>query len=303
MSLKTSELLIVSKEDLFCRIDIFLSMKFSDYSRTYFQHLIENQHIKVNGVPVKKREKLFPGDRVEIDFHSKEPLNASPQEIPLNLLYEDEYLLAINKPRGLVIHPAPGHPSNTLVNALLYHYKNLERQDPIRPGIIHRLDKDTSGVILIAKTSQAHERLSLAFKDRQIHKEYLALCLGNPGTRTLQNRLGRHPIYRKKIALLEQGKEAISCIETEYYHNGYSLVKILPLTGRTHQIRVHLQSIGCPVIGDPLYGSERVNRKLDVATQMLHAHILRFKHPFNDTTMTLSAEIPQDMIELKKRLF
>lgn len=304
MSLKSSELLIVSEGDPSCRIDSFLSLKFPDYSRTYFQHLIENQHIKVNGAPIKKREKLVIGDTVEVLFSCKEPLNASPQDIPLTILYEDEFFLAINKPRGLVVHPAPGNPCNTLVNGLLYRYKDLENQDPIRPGIVHRLDKDTSGILLIAKTQQAHERLSLAFKERQIHKEYLALCLGNPGSRTIHNQLGRDRIHRKKFTIVEEkGKEAISQIETLHFHNGYSLVKIFPFTGRTHQIRVHLHSTGCPVLGDPLYGSLKINQKLDLHVQMLHAHILRFKHPFKETAMTLEADMPKDMKELKKRLF
>lgn len=303
MSLISSELVIVSEEDPSCRIDAFLSLKFPDHSRTYFQYLIENNYIKVNGSPVKKREKLLPGDSLEIIFYSKEPLSAIPQEMSLNILYEDEFFLAINKPRDLVVHPAPGNPNNTLVNGLLYHYKDLESQDPIRPGIVHRLDKDTSGALLIAKTKQAHERLSLAFKERLIHKEYLALCLGNPGSKTLKNRLGRDPNDRKKITILEEkGKEAITQIETLHYRDGYSLVKILPFTGRTHQIRVHLHSTGCPVLGDPLYGSPRSNQKLELDVQMLHAHILRFKHPFKETVMTIEAEMPDDMKELKKRL-
>ena len=303
MSLKSSELLIISKEDPSCRIDSFLCSKFPDHSRTYFQHLIENQHIKVNGRPIKKREKLTLGDTVEIIFNTKQPLSATPQNIPLTILYEDEFLLAINKPRNLVVHPAPGHPCNTLVNGLLYHYKDLEKQDLIRPGIIHRLDKDTSGILLVAKTSKAHEMLSLAFKDREIHKEYIAICLGHPGSKTLHNRLGRDPNHRKKITIVEEkGREAISQIETLQFHNGYSLVKILPLTGRTHQIRVHLHSIGCPVLGDPLYGSPKCNQKLNLHVQMLHAHKLRFKHPFKEVMMVLEAEMPEDMKELKKRL-
>lgn len=304
MSLLSRELLLVSEEDPLCRVDSFLCLKFPDHSRTYFQYLIDNKHIKVNGLPVKKREMLCIGDTIEILFSSKEPLNASPQDIPLNVIYEDEFLLAINKPRNLVVHPAPGNPSNTLVNGLLYHYKDLDLDDLIRPGIVHRLDKDTSGVLLIAKTQKAHERLSLAFKERQIHKEYLALCLGNAGSRTIHNHLGRDLVHRKKIVVVEgRGKEAISQLETLNFYNGYSFVKILPLTGRTHQIRVHLQSIGCPVLGDPLYGSLKNNQKLNVHMQMLHAHSLKFKHPFKETFMSLEAEIPADMKELKKRLF
>jgi 23S rRNA pseudouridine1911/1915/1917 synthase len=304
MMMPSKELITVSDQDPLCRIDSFLSLKFPMHSRAYFQYLIENQYIKLNGASIKKREKLLPGDQIEVTFHSKTPLNAAPQEMPLSLLYEDDYFIAINKPKHLVVHPAPGNPDHTLVNGLLYHYKDLKSQDPIRPGIVHRLDKDTSGVLLIAKTSSAHQALSSLFKERLIHKEYLALCLGHPGNKTLHHRLGRDPRQRKKMTLVpEGGKEAITQIETLLFKEGYSWVKITPFTGRTHQIRVHLHSIGCPIVGDPLYGSLRVNQRLGVKTQALHAHILRFKHPFKEIMITLEAPIPEELKELKKRLF
>jgi 23S rRNA pseudouridine1911/1915/1917 synthase len=294
--------LVVTEEDPLCRIDLFLHLKFPDYSRTYFQHLIEESHIKVNGKIVKKRESVTAGDSIEILFQKKESLHLTPQDMLFDILYEDDALLVINKPRGLVVHPAPGHPHSTIVNGLLHRYKGLDRLDPIRPGIVHRLDKDTSGVLLIAKTPKALETLSLAFKQRQIYKEYLALCMGNPGIKTIQNKLGRDPRYRQKIAVVNEGREAISVIETLTYKTGYSLVKILPSTGRTHQIRVHLQSLGCPVLGDSLYGNPHINQKLGLSAQMLHAHILSFQHPLNRQMMSIEAKLPNDMKELKKKL-
>lgn len=297
------EQLVVTEGDPKCRIDSFLHLKFPNFSRTYFQYLIEHHHIKVNGKEVKKREHLAVGDVVEVTLYQKDPMDLSPQKMSLEILYEDEALLAINKPRNLVVHPAPGHSSNTLVNGLLYHYQNLGSMDSIRPGIVHRLDKDTSGIILIAKSSKALELLSLAFKERQIHKEYLAICMGNPGIKTLQTNLGRDPRNRQKMAVLEKGKESVSYIETLTYKAGYSLVKILPSTGRTHQIRVHLESLGCPVLGDSVYGNAKINKQLNLSAHMLHAHILSFKHPFNEKSISIHADMPQDMKELKNRLF
>lgn len=298
-----SQKLVVSEQDPPCRIDAFLHLKFPEYSRTYFQYLIEEGYVTINGHTIKKREPPALGDLIEILFHPKDSSDLSPQEMPLAILYEDESLLAINKPRGLVVHPAPGHPSNTLVNGLLYRYHAFQVLDTLRPGIVHRLDKNTSGILLIAKTQKALEALSLAFKERRIHKEYLALCIGDPGVKTLQNQLGRDPRHRQRMAIVQEGKEAISYIQTLEYKKGYSLVKILPSTGRTHQIRVHLQSLGCPVLGDPLYGHLRINERLKLSGQMLHAHTLHFKHPLCDQDMVLTAELPPDMQELKKRLF
>jgi len=259
--------------------------------------------VKINGLIAKKREVPNIGDLIELTLQEKPLPDLAPEAMDLDILYEDEAFLAINKPRGLVVHPAPGHPSNTLVNGLLHRYKALQGLDPLRPGIIHRLDKDTSGVLLIAKTTPMLEKLSLAFKERKIHKEYLAICLGNPGIKRVQNHLGRDPHHRQKMAITATGKESLSLVETLLYKQGYSLVKIILHTGRTHQIRVHMQSLGCPVLGDPLYGQARANQSLGIHKQLLHAHLLRFTHPLYGKEVEIQAKPPLDMIEAKKRLF
>lgn len=297
------EELVIASDDPVCRLDLFLHYKFPHYSRTYFQQLIELNLVKINEICAKKRIIPQIGDKVTVTFEQKTLPHLTPQAMNLDILYEDDVLLAINKPRGLVVHPAPGHPSNTLVNGLLYHYQSLHSLDPLRPGIVHRLDKDTSGILLIAKTPYALEKLSLSFKERTVHKEYLALCIGNPGTTTVQNQLGRDPRHRQKIAIVDKGKEALSWIETLSYKQGYSLVKIIPSTGRTHQIRVHLQSLGCPIIGDPLYGHPKTNQRLNLFQQMLHAYQLEFTHPVTGKLIVIKAELPDDMLETKKKLF
>ena len=296
------KILTVGPDDEICRIDSFLNQKFPGHSRTYFQYLLEKNRVKVNGKEVKKREKLSLKDVVEIDFEDKHGYDTSPQNIPLSILYEDDFLLVINKPQGLVVHPAPGHPTNTLVNALLYRYKELPGGDKLRPGIVHRLDKDTSGVLVIAKTPKAHIDLSKAFKEREVEKQYLAFCLGNPGNKTINQAIGRDKKNRKKFALDPEGKSAVSHIEVVEFKNGCSLVKIKPETGRTHQIRVHLQFTKCPIIGDPLYGSEKANLKLSLKGQYLHAHTLSFFHPFLGKKMVFTAPIPSHFTQLAQKL-
>ncbi len=295
-------LLVAEEEDPRCRIDVFLKHKLPDHSRAYFQELLHQNLIQVNGSPVKKREIIKPGDQIEVEIPFLTPMIPTAENIPLEILYEDEALIAINKPRDFVVHPAPGHPNRTVVNALLYHYKALEGLDTIRPGIVHRLDKDTSGILLVAKTRIIHEKLSLAFKARKIHKEYLALCYGNPQIQTVQGSIGRDLHDRKKMALTEKGKESSSDFEVINYYQGYSFVKIIPHTGRTHQIRVHLQAAKAPILGDPLYGIVKINEQLHVSHQMLHAHLLRFAHPITGETLTLTAPLPQDMQALQKKL-
>ena len=292
----------LSKQDEQLRVDLVLHNAFPERSRTYFQYLLDKGNITFKGAALKKREKLQSGDSLSILFEDKHPINTSAENIPLDILFEDEHFVVINKPKGRVVHPAPGHPNQTLVNALVYHFQELEDQEHIRFGLVHRLDKDTSGVMVIAKHEKAHEALSDAFKERRVNKTYLALCLGNPGTKTIQNFLGRDLKDRKKFAVKESGKEAISSIETLAFNKGYSLVKISPQTGRTHQIRVHMHSLGCFIIGDPLYGSAKVNKEMQLKEQMLHAYSLNFIHPFSQDELTFIAPLREDMKQLLSAL-
>lgn len=304
MSFGFQESFQASKEDASKRLDVLLKQKFPEYSRSYFQYLIENAYITIDRVPVKKRQIVAEGELIEVFFSSKEILKARAENLPLTILYEDDYLIAINKPRGQVVHPAPGHTSKTLVNALLFHFEELIRLDALRPGIVHRLDKDTSGVIIIAKDLKTHEALSNAFKERNMKKTYLALCLGHPREQIIEGNIGRDPSNRKAMGMiLEGGRSSFSKVTTLEHKEGFSFVEIEPLTGRTHQIRVHLQSVGCPILGDPLYGAKKINEKLSLNQQMLHAKSLSFTHPFTNELITVQAEMPEDMILLKEKLF
>lgn len=275
------------------RIDKLLADRYPLFSRTYFQKLLEEGFVFLNGHPVKKRVIPERGDEIEVCFQLPEESTLSPEAIPLDLLYEDEHLLAINKPAGMVVHPAPGHPTGTFVNALLAHCKNLAPGlDPLRPGIVHRLDKETSGVLLAAKTPLAHQRLVEAFSTRRIKKTYLAICLGKPPNTIVSAPIARHPIRRKEMTItMSKGKEAISQIEVLAFNHTISLVLIRPETGRTHQIRVHLKHLKAPVLGDSTYGQSSEEAK----RQLLHAYRLDFFHPITNAPLSLIAPLPADM--------
>lgn len=297
MSVSSTDLLIVSEKEAGERLDKLLAAHFPSQSRSYFQFLIENDCVLVNGDKIKKREKPKIGDEIEICFLLTPECSLEPENIPLDILYEDEYLLAINKPAGMVVHPAPGHFSHTFVNALLFHCRTLETSpDNLRPGIIHRLDKDTTGVLLAAKTLSAHQQLVSLFCKREIKKNYLAICLGNPGDVLIEAAIKRHPIKRKEMSICEDGgKEAISRCRVLAHHEKLSLVDVELITGRTHQIRVHLKHRNTPVLGDPVYGSLAANQKYGVTRQLLHAHRLQFIHPMTGQPIEIVAPLPQDM--------
>lgn len=292
----------VTPEDVLCRMDLFLSQKFSSFSRSYFSSLLEKSLVTLNGKIAKKREIPSVGDSIQFTHALSLPEKAEGEDIPLDILYEDEDLLVINKPQNFVVHPAPGHPNHTLMNALIHRYHQLKDQEKMRYGIVHRLDKDTSGVMLIAKNSRCHELLSRAFKERLIKKTYVALCLGNPKDTKVHNELGRCPTNRKKFTVVEGGKEAISEIKVLSFKHGYSLVQITPHTGRTHQIRVHLSHLGCPIVGDPLYGSSKINKELGCAGQSLHAQSIELLHPITGSPLYFEASIPIEFRNLKKNL-
>lgn len=295
------EQIFVEESELGLRLDQILASRFKErYSRTYFQKLIEQGLVLVNGNPAKKRVKPQVNDEIEIEFAVEEATDILPENIPLDIVFEDEDLLVVNKPAGLVIHPAPGHWTGTFVNALVFHCKGLiDLQAGIRPGIVHRLDKDTSGVLIAAKTSYAQTKLIESFAKREVTKIYLAITAGNPGKKLIDAPIGRHSTNRKKMAIIETGRNAISHIETISTGEKLSFVQVNIETGRTHQIRVHLASIHAPVLGDSLYGSKSLNERFDAERQMLHAYILKIPHPRSGELMTFKAPPPQDFLKLR----
>jgi 23S rRNA pseudouridine1911/1915/1917 synthase len=286
------------------RLDLALSKLFTGFSRTYFQYLIENAYITVNGAYKKKREKVQTGDAIEIEFVYAEELSLEPENIPLDILYEDEDLIAINKPNDMVVHPAPGSPFGTLAAALLYRFKSLPmvEDSPLRPGIVHRLDKETSGVILVAKTERAHWKLGELFQQRLMQKTYIAICLGNVKDQKIALPIGRHPVKRKEMAIVEGGKAAETSIINLRSNGKFSLVQALPRTGRTHQIRVHLKAVGHPILGDPLYGSKAINQEYSESKQLLHAHKIAFIHPFSGKPLSIEAPLPPGILKWQEKL-
>lgn len=293
------ETLIVLQEEAGERLDKILANRFSEVrSRSYFQYLIEAHLVLLNGEPIKKRIKPKVGDEIEIQFALTPEIDLTPENIPLNILYEDESLLVINKPAGMVVHPAPGNWSGTFVNALLYHCQKLEKNDSLRPGIVHRLDKDTSGVLVAAKTTEAQQKLVEQFAAREVYKEYLAICIGNPGQGKIEAAIGRHPVDRKQMAVVSTGRSALTFFETKKWNDKLSVVKVTIATGRTHQIRVHMKHQGTPILGDVLYGQSYANKHYKTSHQMLHAAVLRIKHPINGQEMEFKAAPPEDMQQM-----
>lgn len=292
-----SDFFTVSLEETSTRLDKLLSLHFPGYSRTYFQYLIDQQSVIVNGECLKKRHLLKVGDEVEVCFLLTPEISLEPQEMPLDILFEDAHLIAVNKPAGMVVHPAPGHPDQTFVNALLHHCRSMDFIDSVRPGIVHRLDKDTSGVLLAAKTTEAHAKLVEMFSGRRIEKDYLAICIGTPQEGLIDAPMRRHPTRRKEMAVcFEHGKEAKTRCKVLGKNGQLSLVQIQLLTGRTHQIRVHLKHIGAPVLGDAVYGNAGANKKFNVKRQLLHASRLQFLHPITNFPVELFAPVPKDLL-------
>lgn len=299
-----SEVVTISEEEAGERLDKILASRYQGlHSRTYFQHLIQEEKILLNGAPVLKRIRPKVDDEVEIFFALTPEIDLVPEPIPLSILFEDEYLIAVNKPAGLVVHPAPGNWQGTFVNALIYHCRHLLEGEGLRPGIVHRLDKETTGVLVAAKTSLSQQRLITLFTQREVEKIYLAICLGNPGSGTIREPIGRHPIHRQKMAILKEGREAVTHFKTVAYNRDISLVEIRLETGRTHQIRVHFQHRGFPILGDPIYGKMRVNQTWNIKRQMLHAQKLAFSHPINGNSMIFTAPPPKDMRDIMNATF
>ncbi len=310
MQSEEQDLLIVTEEEAGERLDKLLAKRFQDvYSRAYFQRLIDDHLVLLNGMAVKKRVKPESGDEIEVEFAALPEAQLLPEAIPLSIIYEDENLLAINKPAGMVVHPAPGHWSGTFVHALLYHCQGqgqgLEQEKEkanLRPGIVHRLDKETSGLLVAAKTLDMQQKLTALFASRQVYKEYWAICVGHPPPGEIQAPIGRHPIHRKQMAVVPSGRPAVSMCKILRSNDKLSLVQVVITTGRTHQIRVHLKYKGTPVLGDALYGIPSFNHAYGVERQLLHARILAFDHPLSGKRLELEAPLPEDFLRVMKKI-
>lgn len=279
------------------RIDCLLVKRYPGYSRTYFQELIEKKQVLINGSPLKKRVVPNIGDKIEVHFKKRPGPNLTPQDIPLEILYEDNHIIAVNKPAYMVVHPAPGNWSNTFVNALLNHCR-LPNTSEFRPGIVHRLDKETSGVLLAAKTEEAHQKLVELFANRQIHKEYMAIAVGKVPSKKISFPISRCKVHRKKMVVSQEGKEAETDIELLGFNGNFSKLRLFPKTGRTHQIRVHLKHLGNPVLGDKLYGKASINERYQANRHYLHAKKISFNHPITGEEMEIEAPVPKEMEEI-----
>lgn len=292
------------------RIDAYLRREIPEMSRAYIASLIHEGRICVGRMPIKPSYRLRPGDEITGEIPPPRPVECLPEPIPLDVLYQDPHLLVLNKPAGMVVHPAPGHPSGTLVNALLHHCPDLGGiSGEIRPGIVHRLDKDTTGLMVVAKSGETQASLAAQFRLRRIQKWYLALVHGHmEGDQgSIIMPIGRHPVDRLRMSTVtKSGKIAVTrwLLKESFHHS--SLVEVDLLTGRTHQIRVHFSAIRHPVIGDPLYGPKHplfgtgeLRRCLQaVHRQMLHAWQIRFAHPVTGLEMRFTAPLPSDMEHL-----
>lgn len=295
-----SEELTVEAEDKSLRIDAYLTQTLAGFSRNRIQALIEEGRVKVNEALCEdKNYRLKEGDRVRIKVPPPKESLISAEDIQLDIIYEDSDLLVINKPRGMVVHPGPGHSGGTMVNALLAYCSDLSGIGGVmRPGIVHRLDKDTSGLLIVAKNDPAHRALSGQLKARKISREYIALVHGrvNPEIGRLEAPIARHPKDRKKMAVVKGGREAVTRYRVLKYYNRYSLLKLNLETGRTHQIRVHLSYLGYPVVGDMVYakaGKGDLPACLDLP-QALHAFRLSFNHPCTKERLKFSAPLPEE---------
>lgn len=293
------------------RLDVFLSREVAELSRSRIQKLIEDEDILVNDQPAKASLKLQGGERITIEMQEPVPVDLQPEDIALEIVYQDDDLAVINKPAGMVTHPGAGISSGTLVNALLFHMRDSLSgiSGTIRPGIVHRLDKDTSGLIVIAKNDVAHRHLAEQIKAKTARRNYVALVEGimKPDTGTIDKPIGRHPTRRKQMAIVVGGRKAVSRFQVLERFSRYTLVKVMLETGRTHQIRVHMASLSYPVVGDLLYntkssGSEAARQKLGLKGQALHAAQLSFTHPTTGMLLEFEAPLPEDFQTLLSKL-
>ncbi len=302
------------------RIDAYLASRFPDYSRRVIQKVIDAEAVLVNDRPVKASYRVRSGDRVSVRLPELPDMTPKPEDIPIEVIHDDPALTVVNKPPGMVTHPAKGNWSGTLVNAIQFHYDTLSTlAGENRPGIVHRLDRDTTGLLVVVKEEVAHRRLALQFEHRQVRKEYLALVYGAPQRDSdyIEQPIGFHPAVREKMAIRapeDGGKPAVTFYEVLDRFRGFALVRCRPQTGRTHQIRIHLTHIGHPILADKLYsGRDRVTlgeiagpdrartlapeeaEEVLIDRQALHAHRLRFQHPTTGLELDLTAPVPADI--------
>ena len=295
---------IVEFEDVNKRLDVYLSEKNEKLSRSAIQRLIDEENILINNKKTKSSYKVQENDEILLNEVPAKEIELKAQDIPLEVIYEDNDIIVINKPKGLVVHPANGNPDGTLVNAIMAICKDSLSGigGEIRPGIVHRLDKDTSGILIVAKNDQAHINLSEQIKNRKVKKTYIALVRGiiKENQATIDMPIARSQKDRKKMAVTKNGKNAITHIKVLKRYDEYTLLEVNIETGRTHQIRVHLAEIGYPVVGDIVYSNGK--NKFGVVGQCLHAKSLDFKHPITGKQMHLEAELPNYFKEILKEL-
>ena len=293
------------QEDQQMRLDKYLSEQFPEQTRSYLQKLIKDGEVTVNGKNVKTGYQLSKGDEVSVNIPEPKELDVEPQKMDLDIVYEDDDVILVNKPKGMVVHPAPGHTTDTLVNGLLYHCKdNLSGINGVaRPGIVHRIDRDTTGILIVCKNDMSHNSIAVQLKEHSINRRYRALVHGNlkDDTGTVEGPIGRHPIDRKKMAINEKnGKPAVTHYTVLERFGNYTLIECKLETGRTHQIRVHMTSIGHPLVGDEVYGPAKCPFKLQ--GQCLHAMVLGFVHPRTEEYMEFSADLPEYFEDLLRKL-
>lgn len=288
------------------RLDKYVARRIKSLSRTRTQELVHKKNILVNGQAAKVSYQVQAGDQITVNVPAVKPLAVKAENIPLDIVYEDQDVIVVNKPQGMVVHPAAGHPDHTLVNALLYHTRDLAASpEGFRPGIVHRIDKDTSGLLMIAKNAQARESLEKQLAHKTNKRLYLAIVHGtfSENAGTIDAPIGRNPHYRKKMAVVANGKHAVTHFKVLERFRAYSLIECRLETGRTHQIRVHLAYIGHPVAGDPLYGPRKT---LKGHGQFLHAAVLGFKHPRTGQWLEFRVAPPpifeQTLAKLKKQV-
>ena len=298
--MSTSELVIADKE--YRRLDICLS-ELTELSRSRAQALIEKGMVLLNGRPCRRSDSVRPGDSIRYTVPEAKPVELIPEDIPLDIVYEDQDICVVNKPRGMVVHPAVGNESGTLVNALLFHFGDLSSiGGEIRPGIVHRIDKMTSGLLVVAKNDTAHERLARQFADHTAHRSYIALVAGNikEDSGTVDAPIGRHPTERKRMAVVENGRRAVTHYRVLHRFSTVTVLALVLETGRTHQIRVHMAHIHHPVVGDQVYSNGKNTLGMD--GQALHGWRLQLKHPMTGKPMSFFAPLPEDMQRAIKRL-
>ncbi len=283
------------------RLDQYLARVIPETSRSQIQRLLREGHVRLNGQKPKAARRIVPGDRLQIEIPEPTPLELKPESIPLRILYEDKWFLIVDKPAGLVVHPAAGHFSGTLVNALLGHGAKLSSvAGSFKPGIVHRLDKDTSGLMVVAKDDRTHRHLSRQFASRQVRRVYLTIVQGvvRQDEGTIEAPIGRHPVHRQKMAVRsDAGREAVTRYRVLKRFARATFLELLPQTGRTHQLRVHLAHIGHPILGDLRYGAAG-----GLSRQALHAHCLGFIHPAQGKQVEFTSPFPGDLQGALKKL-